>query len=75
MSELQLKHPNDYVLDATGICFDKNILTLTLDRPEKKNAINDCMSNEIIYALKYADQNDAVRVVVCLLYTSPSPRD
>ena len=47
MSESQLKHPNDYVLDATDICFDKNILTLTLDRPEKKNAINDCMSNEI----------------------------
>ena len=64
MSELQLKHPNDYVLDATDISFDNNILTLTLDRPEKKNAINDCMSSEIIYALKYAHQNDEVRVVV-----------
>ena len=64
MSELQLNNPNDYVLDATDITVNKNILTLTLDRPEKKNAINDCMSNEIIYALKYANQNDSVRVVV-----------
>ena len=52
MSESQLNNPNDYVLDATDITVNKNILTLTLDRPEKKNAINDCMSNEIIYALK-----------------------
>ena len=52
------------MLDATDITVNKNILTLTLDRPEKKNAINDCMSNEIIYALKYANQNDSVRVVV-----------
>ena len=64
MSESQLNNPNDYVLDATDITVNKNILTLTLDRPEKKNAINDCMSNEIIYALKYANQNDSVRVVV-----------
>ena len=64
MSESQLNNPNDYVLDATDIIVNKNILTLTLDRPEKKNAINDCMSNEIIYALKYANQNDSVRVVV-----------
>jgi len=64
MSESQLMNPNDYVLDATDITFDKNILTLTLDRPAKKNAINDSMSNEIIYALKYASQNDSVRVVV-----------
>ena len=64
MSESQLNNPNDYVLDATDITVNKNILTLTLDRPEKKNAINDCMSNEIIYALKYANQNDSLRVVV-----------
>ena len=64
MSESQLKNPNAYVLDATDITIKKNILTLTLNRPEKKNAINDCMSNEIIFALKYADQNDTVRVVV-----------
>ena len=64
MSESQLNNPNDYVLDATDITVNKNILTLTLDRPEKKNAINDCMSNEIIYALMYANQNDSVRVVV-----------
>jgi enoyl-CoA hydratase/carnithine racemase len=64
MSALQLNNPNDYVLEATEITIAKHILTVTLDRPAKKNAINDSMSNEIIYALKYASQNDSVRVVV-----------
>ena len=64
MSASQVKDPNDYVLDATEITIHNHVLTITLDRPDKKNAINDSMSNEIIYALKYASQNDSVRVVV-----------
>ena len=38
---------------ATKVNIQNNILTITLNRPEKKNALNN----------------------VCLLYTSPSPRD
>ncbi len=64
MSASQIKDPNDYVLDATEITIHNHVLIITLDRPDKKNAINDSMSNEIIYALKYASQNDSVRVVV-----------
>ena len=53
------------IFQATKIDIDSNVLTITLNRPEKKNALNNVMSNEICYALSYA----------CLLYTSPSPRD
>ena len=41
-----------------------HILTLKLNRPERKNAINDMMANELIYCLTYADQNQNIRVVV-----------
>ena len=64
MINTKLKDPKDYKLDATQIEIKKHILTITLNRPEKKNAINDAMSNEIIYALKYASENDVVRVVI-----------
>ena len=33
-----------------------NILTITLNRPEKKNALNNVMVNELNYALAYAKQ-------------------
>ena len=46
---------------ATKVNIQNNILTITLNRPEKKNALNNVMMNELNYA--------------CLLYTSPSPRD
>ena len=43
---------------------NKHVLELTLNRPEKKNAINKAMANELIYALDYAAQEDNIRVVV-----------
>ena len=44
--------------------YAEHILTLTLNRPEKRNAINQTMINELIYALDYAKQERDVRVVV-----------
>jgi enoyl-CoA hydratase/carnithine racemase len=41
-----------------------NILTITLNRPNRKNAINAEMSNELVYALDYARRERKVRVVV-----------
>lgn len=41
-----------------------HVLTLTLNRPEKKNALNDVLFREIAYALNYASYNKAVWAVV-----------
>ena len=49
---------------ATEIDIANNIMTITLNRPEKKNALNNVMMNEINYALAYAKQEKNVRVVV-----------
>ena len=52
------------VFQATKIDISNNILTITLNRPEKKNAINNVMINELNYALAYAKQERSIRVVV-----------
>jgi len=49
---------------ATKINIKNNILTITLNRPEKKNALNNVMINELNYALAYAKQEREIRVVV-----------
>ena len=49
---------------ATEIDITNNIMTITLNRPEKKNALNNVMMNEINYALAYAKQEKSVRVVI-----------
>ena len=49
---------------ATKINESNNILTITLNRPEKKNALNNVMVNEICYLLAYAKQERSVRVVI-----------
>ena len=52
------------VFEATEINLDGHILSITLNRPEKRNAINTVMGNEIAYALSYAAQESNVRVVI-----------
>ena len=49
---------------AIKIDISNNIITLTLNRPEKKNALNNVMMNELNYALAYAKQERSIRVVV-----------
>ena len=67
------------------------ILTITLNRPEKLNALTPTLLAELKAELGAAAVNEAVSVVIlksegrafcvgydlndCLLYTSPSPRD
>ena len=41
-----------------------HVLTITLNRPEKKNAMNPVMVNEIAYALSYAHYNNDIWAVV-----------
>lgn len=49
---------------ATQVAVDGNVMTITLNRPKRKNAINGDMTNELIYALDFARQERAIRVVV-----------
>tara|TARA_B100000945_G_scaffold164941_1_gene132274 strand:- start:276 stop:1067 length:792 start_codon:yes stop_codon:yes gene_type:complete len=49
---------------AIKISIKNNILTITLNRPEKKNALNNVMLNELNYLLAYAKQEREIRVVV-----------
>ncbi len=50
--------------EATKLNIANNILTITLNRPGKKNALNNVMMNELNYALAYAKQERSIRVVV-----------
>ena len=59
----QIGSPDNYVFETALVKQSGHVLTITLNRPEKKNAINDVMSNEIIYALSYAKQSDRIRAI------------
>ncbi len=43
---------------------EDNILTLTLNRPEKLNAVTEAMNLEVIEAFKAADADDDVRAII-----------
>ena len=43
---------------------EDNILTLTLNRPEKLNAFNPQMLDELLSALDNANRQDEVRVII-----------
>ena len=53
-----------HVFEAIELGEKDHILTIRLNRPERKNAINAAMTAEIIYALDYAKQERSIRVVV-----------
>ncbi len=46
------------------VAFDANVLRLTLNRPDKKNAMNPTLLNELSFALTHAKYNNAVWAVV-----------
>ena len=52
------------IFEAIELSVVNNIMYITLNRPEKKNAINPVMANEIIYSLAFAAQERDIRVVV-----------
>jgi 2-(1,2-epoxy-1,2-dihydrophenyl)acetyl-CoA isomerase len=45
---------------------DGGVATLTLNRPEKLNALNDALAEEIQAAVREADADDGVRVIVLI---------
>ncbi|MGK5092622.1 enoyl-CoA hydratase-related protein [Deltaproteobacteria bacterium TL4] len=52
------------VFEAVKVEVSNHIMTLTLNRPEKKNAINAVMTNELIYAFDLATRERGIRVIV-----------
>lgn len=62
---------SESALSIKGLVFETieldrqgHVFTITLNRPARKNAMNTVMVNELIYALDYAGQSPAIRVVV-----------
>lgn len=53
-----------YTWEAVEWSYSDHILTLTLNRPERKNAINPTMANELLYGLQVAETTPDIRVVV-----------
>ena len=43
---------------------EDSVARLTLNRPEKRNALNSTIRDEIVSALKAAERDDEVRVVL-----------
>ena len=43
---------------------DSNILTITLNRPDKLNAFTGQMMDELIFAFDSAGKDDEVRVII-----------
>lgn len=52
------------IFEAVEWDISDHIMTLTLNRPEAKNAINIAMANELIYCLDYARQEKSIRTIV-----------
>ncbi len=50
--------------DTLDYQVDDQILTLTLNRPDRLNAFNGAMMNELIQAFDAADADDAVRAII-----------
>ncbi len=46
------------------VSFQEHVLTITLNRPEKKNALNTTLLHELAFAISYAHHEKAVWVVV-----------
>ncbi len=63
-SETDVLSLDGLTFEAVEVAVDRHIMTITLNRPERKNAIDGVMTNELIYALDYARQERTVRVVV-----------
>ncbi len=60
----QVSRPADHTFAYIQVSEADHILTVTLNRPEKRNALNPVMVNELTYALAYGRYNKDVWIVV-----------
>ena len=51
---------------------DGHICTLTLNRPEKRNALSARLVNELIFAIETASEDPEVRVIISPVQEGPS---
>ena len=51
-------------VDGLGIVLEEAVLRLTLDRPEKRNAVDDTMMVGLVDAIDAAGRDEAVRAIV-----------
>ena len=61
-----IKNIKSYNFDFIELFELNHILTVTLNRPKKKNALHPQMINEIAFAFQYASYNDNIRALNCL---------
>ena len=50
--------------EAIRVELTDRVATITLNRPQKKNALNQCLINEMLWALEDADADTEVRAIV-----------
>ena len=50
--------------ETLGYALEDGIATVTLNRPDRMNAFNTTMMNELIAAFDHTDADDAVRAVI-----------
>ncbi len=62
-AEKKLLSLESLVFEAVTYEITNRVLTITLNRPESRNAINIPMGNEVSYLLDYAKQEKDIRVV------------
>lgn len=60
----QVQSLTNQTFEFLKVSFDANVLRLTLNRPDKKNAMNPTLLNELAFALTHAKHNNAVWAVV-----------
>ena len=60
----EMLSPDEFIFEAVEWDISNHVMTLTLNRPEVKNAINSAMTNELLYCLEYAKEKRDIRVVV-----------
>jgi len=51
-------------IDGLDVRLDDGVLRVTLDRPEKRNALDDTMVSTLVGHLEQANQDEGVRVIV-----------
>jgi len=53
-----------HLFECTKVAFSEHVLTITLNRPDKRHAINKVMANELVYCLDLAKNHADIRVVL-----------